>query len=54
MIILKNVLKWYGYFQVLIDCLIEVKKGEVVVVCGSFGFGKLTLIKIVNGFESVQ
>lgn len=54
MIILKNVLKWYGYFQVLIDCFMEVKKGEVVVVCGLLGFGKFMLIKIVNGFELVQ
>ena len=34
MITLKNVSKWYGHFQVLTDCSTEVKKGEVVVVCG--------------------
>lgn len=45
MISLKNVSKWYGHFQVLADCSTEVKKGEVVVVCGPSGSGKSTLIK---------
>ncbi|PLC66204.1 arginine transporter ATP-binding subunit [Citrobacter sp. L55] len=34
--------------------LTEVKKGEVVVVCGPSGSGKSTLIKTVNGLEPVQ
>ncbi|MEK6307229.1 MAG: amino acid ABC transporter ATP-binding protein [Pantoea dispersa] len=54
MISLKNVSKWYGHFQVLTDCSTEVKKGEVVVVCGPSGSGKSTLIKTVNGLETVQ
>ncbi|MGL9735734.1 MAG: amino acid ABC transporter ATP-binding protein [Symbiopectobacterium sp.] len=54
MITLKNVSKWYGHFQVLSDCSTEVKKGEVVVVCGPSGSGKSTLIKTVNGLEPVQ
>ncbi|MEB5970534.1 amino acid ABC transporter ATP-binding protein [Pantoea dispersa] len=54
MISLKNVSKWYGHFQVLTDCSTEVKKGEVVVVCGPSGSGKSTLIKTVNGLEPVQ
>ncbi|MEX0447840.1 amino acid ABC transporter ATP-binding protein [Xenorhabdus sp. SGI246] len=54
MISLKNVSKWYGQFQVLNDCSTEVKKGEVVVVCGPSGSGKSTLIKTVNGLEAVQ
>ncbi|WP_434525517.1 amino acid ABC transporter ATP-binding protein [Photorhabdus asymbiotica] len=54
MISLKNVSKWYGQFQVLSDCSTEVKKGEVVVVCGPSGSGKSTLIKTVNGLESIQ
>jgi glutamate/aspartate transport system ATP-binding protein len=54
MITLKNVSKWYGQFQVLTDCSTEVKKGEVVVVCGPSGSGKSTLIKTVNGLEPVQ
>ncbi|OBU12283.1 amino acid ABC transporter ATP-binding protein [Morganella psychrotolerans] len=54
MISLKNVSKWYGQFRVLTDCSTDVKKGEVVVVCGPSGSGKSTLIKTVNGLEPVQ
>src|SRR5881397_2246822 len=54
MISLKNVSKWYGAFQVLTDCSTEVKKGEVVVVCGPSGSGKSTLIKCVNGLEPFE
>ena len=39
MITLKNVSKWYGHFQVLTDCSTEVKKGDVVVVCGPSASG---------------
>ena len=51
MIVIKNVSKWYGAFQVLTDCSAEVKKGEVVVVCGPSGSGKSTIIKCVNALE---
>jgi len=54
MISLKNVSKWYGGFQVLTNCSTEVKRGEVVVVCGPSGSGKSTLIKCVNGLEPFQ
>jgi glutamate/aspartate transport system ATP-binding protein len=54
MIVIKNVSKWYGAFQVLADCSAEVKKGEVVVVCGPSGSGKSTLIKCVNALEPFQ
>ncbi|MEY4922058.1 MAG: hypothetical protein RLY17_775 [Pseudomonadota bacterium] len=54
MISLKNVSKWYGHFQVLIDCTTEINEGEVVVVCGPSGSGKSTLIKTVNGLEPIQ
>ena len=54
MISIKNVSKWYGGFQVLTSCSTEVKKGEVVVVCGPSGSGKSTLIKCVNGLEPFQ
>ncbi|WP_321889956.1 amino acid ABC transporter ATP-binding protein [Paraburkholderia bannensis] len=54
MISIDNVSKWYGSFQVLSDCTTEVKKGEVVVVCGPSGSGKSTLIKTVNGLEPFQ
>lgn len=54
MISIKNVSKWYGEFQVLKECSTEVKKGEVVVVCGPSGSGKSTLIKCVNALEPFQ
>ena len=54
MIQIKNVSKWYGTFQVLTDCSTEVKKGEVVVVCGPSGSGKSTIIKCVNALEPFQ
>jgi glutamate/aspartate transport system ATP-binding protein len=54
MIDIKNVSKWYGTFQVLTDCTTNIKKGEVVVVCGPSGSGKSTLIKTVNALEPFQ
>ncbi|MEH6577247.1 MAG: amino acid ABC transporter ATP-binding protein [Amphritea sp.] len=54
MIKINSISKWYGDFQVLNDCTTNVKKGEVVVVCGPSGSGKSTLIKTVNGLEKVQ
>ncbi len=54
MISLKNVSKWYGQFQVLTDCSTDVKKGDVMVICGPSGSGKSTLIKTVNGLEPFQ
>lgn len=54
MIEIENVSKWYGSFQVLNDCTLELDKSDVVVVCGPSGSGKSTLIKTVNGLEAVQ
>lgn len=54
MIQINNVSKWYGEFQVLTDCTTEVKKGEVVVVCGPSGSGKSTLIRTVNQLEPIS
>jgi glutamate/aspartate transport system ATP-binding protein len=54
MISIRNVSKHYGNFQVLAECSAEVKKGEVIVVCGPSGSGKSTLIKCVNGLEPFQ
>ena len=54
MIVIDNVSKWYGRFQVLRDCTMHVARGEVMVVCGPSGSGKSTLIKTVNGLEPFQ
>jgi polar amino acid transport system ATP-binding protein len=49
-----NVNKWYGNYQALADINAEVKRGEVVVVCGPSGSGKSTLIRTVNRLEEIQ
>ncbi len=51
MIEIDRVSKWYGDFQVLKDCSLDIARGEVVVVCGPSGSGKSTLIKCINALE---
>jgi glutamate/aspartate transport system ATP-binding protein len=51
---IRDVHKSYGTVEVLSGCSAEVKKGEVIVVCGPSGSGKSTLIKCVNGLEPFQ
>jgi polar amino acid transport system ATP-binding protein len=54
MIQFSKVNKWYGPYQALVDVSAEVKRGEVVVVCGPSGSGKSTLIRTVNRLEAIQ
>lgn len=54
MIQLQEVGKFYGNFQVLTECNLNIAKGEVVVVCGPSGSGKSTLIKTINGLEPIN
>lgn len=54
MIEIKQISKWYGSLQVLNACSLEIKEGEVVVLCGPSGSGKSTLIKTINGLEAIQ
>ncbi len=54
MINFNNVNKWYGDYHALVNVTAEVKKGEVVVVCGPSGSGKSTLIRTVNRLEEIQ
>jgi len=54
MISFKNVNKWFGDLHVLNNINLEVKKGEVVVVCGPSGSGKSTLIRCINRLEPIQ
>ena len=54
MIELKNVSKWYGDFQVLNDCSVQIQKKDVMVICGPSGSGKSTLIKCINGLEKIE
>ena len=49
MIRIDNVSKSFGQRHVLRDCTIEVDKGETLVVIGSSGTGKSTLLRIIIG-----
>ncbi len=51
---IKNLNKWYGDFHVLKDIDLNVKKGEIIVVCGPSGSGKSTLIRCINYLEQFQ
>jgi general L-amino acid transport system ATP-binding protein len=53
-IICEHVNKWYGDFQALKDVSMQVKKGEVVVICGPSGSGKSTFIRTINRLEEHQ
>jgi len=50
----RDVYKSYGDVEVLAACSMEVRKGEVIVVCGPSGSGKSTLIKCINGLEPFE
>ena len=54
MIKFKHVHKHFKDLHVLNDVNLEVKQGEVVVVCGPSGSGKSTLIRTVNQLEPIQ
>ncbi|MBU8850050.1 MAG: amino acid ABC transporter ATP-binding protein [Desulfobacterales bacterium] len=49
-----NMHKWYGDFHVLNNININVKKKEIIVVCGPSGSGKSTLIRCINRLEEHQ
>jgi general L-amino acid transport system ATP-binding protein len=51
---IKNLNKWFGDFHVLKDIDLEVKKGEIIVICGPSGSGKSTLIRCINYLEEFQ
>ncbi len=54
MITFKRVNKWFGALHVLRDVDLEVRAGQVVVVCGPSGSGKSTLIRCINKLEAVD
>ncbi|MCW5649143.1 MAG: amino acid ABC transporter ATP-binding protein [Ramlibacter sp.] len=54
MIAFDAVNKWYGDYHALDGITDEVRRGEVVVVCGPSGSGKSTLIRTVNRLEEIQ
>jgi general L-amino acid transport system ATP-binding protein len=54
MIEMRGVNKWFGAFHVLKDINLQVRRQEVVVVCGPSGSGKSTLIRTLNRLEEHQ
>lgn len=47
----KSLNKFYGNFHALKDININLKRGEIVVICGPSGSGKSTLIRCLNYLE---
>ncbi|MGY4286980.1 ABC-type polar amino acid transport system ATPase subunit [Bradyrhizobium sp. LM2.7] len=54
MIEFSHVNKQYGEYHALVDINAQIRKGEVVVVCGPSGSGKSTLIRTVNRLEEIH
>jgi len=50
---MKNIQKHYGEFHALKNINFNVKKGEIVVVCGPSGSGKSTMIRCINKLEEI-
>jgi len=51
---IKNLNKWYGDFHVLKDINLNVKEGEIIVICGPSGSGKSTMTRCINYLEQFQ
>ena len=51
---MEKINKHYGDFHALKDVDFDVKKGEVVVICGPSGSGKSTLIRCINRLEDIS
>ena len=53
-ILMEDVSKWFGDFQVLKEVNLQVSSKQKIVVCGPSGSGKSTLIRCINRLEEHQ
>lgn len=53
-IIVKNIVKYFGYNFVLDKVFLEVNRGEVVVIIGLLGFGKSIFLCCFNYLERIN
>ena len=48
----EHVNKSYGNREILKDFNLEIRKGEFLTIIGNSGFGKTTVLKLINGLIS--
>ena len=51
---IKNVHKSFGSLQVIRGISMEIRNGQVVVICGPSGCGKSTMLRCINGLEPIN
>ncbi len=54
MIVIQDLHKWFGQYEVLRGIDLEVTPGEVLVIIGPSGSGKTTLLRCINFLEEYQ
>ena len=50
---MKNIIKDYGSFRAVNNVNFSIKKGEIVAIIGPSGSGKITLLRCINGLNSI-
>ena len=53
-VLIKDVHKRFGSLHVLRGISMEIRNGQVVVICGPSGCGKSTMLRCINGLESIN
>ena len=53
-VLIKDVHKSFGSLQVIRGISMEIRNGQVVVICGPSGCGKSTMLRCINGLEPIN